>query len=453
MMPYEPGPYDIVLEAATVLTVNETNPVIEDGLIGVKGDRIALLAPRKSAPISVQSRRRIRLEGRVITPGFVNIHTHMILTMVRGVAEDMGFAPAYTPGVPHGHDVNPEQARALAQLGALEAMLFGSTLINDTYVHADVITGAMAELGLRVISCGRIHDADFSKVADGIWTHDPAIGDRTLQAALDLKSKWHGKENGRIGVQLAAHAPDTCSVRLLRQVAAASCAHQLRVNTHLAQSRSEVERIKQRDGKTPVELLEETGLLNDWLTAAHCLFLTPKDIVRAGHAGMTVAHIPKGNATGGTMAQTGPLRRAGARLGLGTDNMHADMIEVMRWGLAIGRIQEEKVSDFWQPRHVLRMATLSGAEAIGLDREIGSLAIGKKADLVILDFRRPHLTPCINPMGNLVHTAQGRDVEMVLVDGRIVVENGRATLVNEEEIRRKADRAAAELWEEARRGH
>jgi 5-methylthioadenosine/S-adenosylhomocysteine deaminase len=99
------------------------------------------------------------------------------------------------------------------------------------------------------------------------------------------------------------------------------------------------------------------------------------------------------------------------------------------------------------------MATLSGAEAIGLDREIGSLAIGKKADLVILDFRRPHLTPCINPMGNLVHTAQGRDVEMVLVDGRIVVENGRATLVNEEEIRRKADRAAAELWEEARRGH
>ena len=435
-----------------MLTMQEKNPLIDDAVIGIRANQIGFIAAAREAPSSIEAKRTIDLPGHVVIPGFVNIHTHTILTMVRGVAEDMGFAPAYTPGVPHGHDVNPEQARALAQLGALEAMLFGSTLINDTYVHADVITEAMAELGLRVISCGRIHDVDFSKVADGIWTHDPAIGDQTLQAALDLKSQWHGKENGRIGVQLAAHAPDTCSTRLLRQVAEASHEYQLRVNTHLAQSRIEVERVKQRDGRTPAELLEETGLLNGWLTAAHCLFLNREDIERAGRAGITVAHIPKGNATGGTMAKTGALRRAGARLGLGTDNMHADMIEVMRWGLAIGRIQEEKVSDFWQPHHVLRMATLSGAEAMGLEQEIGSLEVGKRADLVVLDFRRPHLTPCVNPLGNLIHTAQGRDVEMVIVDGRIVVEDGRATLVNEEEIRQKANQAAIDLWGEARKG-
>jgi 5-methylthioadenosine/S-adenosylhomocysteine deaminase len=99
------------------------------------------------------------------------------------------------------------------------------------------------------------------------------------------------------------------------------------------------------------------------------------------------------------------------------------------------------------------MATLSGAEAMGLEQEIGSLEVGKRADLVVFDFRRPHLTPCVNPLGNLIHTAQGRDVEMVIVDGRVVVEGGRATLVNEEEIRRKANQAAKKLWEGARKEH
>jgi 5-methylthioadenosine/S-adenosylhomocysteine deaminase len=132
--------------------------------------------------------------------------------------------------------------------------------------------------------------------------------------------------------------------------------------------------------------------------------------------------------------------------------MHADMIEVMRWALAIGRIQETKITDFWQPHHVLRMATLVGAEAMGLEKDIGSLEVGKKADLVVLDFRRPHLTPCLNPIGNLVHTAQGRDVELVIIDGQIVVEKGRPTLVNAEEICHRASKAASELWEKARLG-
>ena len=218
----------------------------------------------------------------------------------------------------------------------------------------------------------------------------------------------------------------------------------------LAQSRIEVERIREREGLSPAELLDDIGLLNDRLVAAHCLFLDEDDFERVGNARINVAHIPKGNATGGTAAPTSRLRRAGARIALATDNMHADMVEVMRWGLNIGRLQEGAVTDFWQPEDVFKMATAYGARALGLADDIGSLVEGKKADLVMFDFRRIHLTPATDVLGNLVHLGHGRDVEMVIVDGRVVVEDGRAALVDQEDIRLQADWAARQLWKRAR---
>jgi 5-methylthioadenosine/S-adenosylhomocysteine deaminase len=442
--------FDLLLTDLTIITVDAAMTVIKDGAIGIIGGRLAWIGPQASLPDGTTALRRLALPGRIATPGLVNVHTHAILTMVRGVAEDLGFAPAYTPGIPHGHDVTPDEAVALSRLGAVEALLFGSTLVNDTYVHADLTLPAMAGLGMRVFACGRIHDADFSLIGDGRWEYHTAIGERTLGDAIALADRWHGKLDGRIGVQLAAHAPDTCSDDLLRQIADASSRLNLRVNTHLVQSRKEVEQVKRRSGKTPPQLLEEVGLLNDRLLAAHCIYMDDDDIARCGRAGIHVAHIPKGNATGGTIAPTSRLRRAGARITLGSDNMHADLVEVMRWALSIGRIQEGKVDEFWQPEDVLRMATIDGARAMGLAGEIGSLEPGKRADIVVFDFRRPHLVPCVDPLGNLVHVGQGRDVEHVWVDGVQVVEQGRPLLADMEQIMADAQRASLGLWQRAK---
>lgn len=126
------------------------------------------------------------------------------------------------------------------------------------------------------------------------------------------------------------------------------------------------------------------------------------------------------------------------------------MVELPRWAIAIGRLQEGAVTDFWQPPYALHMATQAGANAMGLGTELGSLAVAKKADLVGFDFRRAHLTPCTHPLGNLVHTAHGRDVGFVVVDGRVVVEGGHATLVDEDAIRRAGAAAADALWRRAR---
>ena len=137
-------------------------------------------------------------------------------------------------------------------------------------------------------------------------------------------------------------------------------------------------------------------------------------------------------------------------MALATDNMHADMIEVMRWAVCMARVQAEKIDDAWQPADVLHMATLGGAQAMGMQDDIGTLTAGKKADMVAIDFRRPHLTPRTNVLGNLVHTAQGRDVDLVVVDGRVVVENARPTLVDADAIVASGQAAAAALWERAR---
>ena len=446
------SPADLLLTELTLITVDAQMTVIPDAALQVRDGRISWLGPQAELPPGPPPRRTLALPGRVACPGFVNVHTHAILSMVRGVAEDLGFAPAYTPGIPHGHDVTPEEAVALARLGTVEALMFGSTLINDTYVHADLTLPAMADLGGRVYSCGRIHDADFSLIGDGRWEHHTAIGERTLGEAMALAERFNGAFGGRAGVQLSAHAPDTCSDDFLREIAAASRSQGLRVNTHLAQSRSEVAQIQRRSNCTPAQLLEDVGLLNDHLIAAHGIHMDDDDINRCGRAGIHLAHVPKGNATGGTMARTSAFRRAGAHLALGSDNMHADLVEVMRWALCVGRLQEGSVTDFWQPADVLRMATIDGARAMGLDERIGSLEPGKQADIVVFDFRRPHLVPCENPLGNLVHVAQGRDVEHVFVDGEQVVDSGRPVRADLDTLLADASAASRALWQRARAG-
>ena len=178
--------------------------------------------------------------------------------------------------------------------------------------------------------------------------------------------------------------------------------------------------------------------------------MNESDIQRAGSAGMNLAHIPKGNATGGQVAPTRKMHRAGIALTLATDNMHADLIEVMRWALCMGRVQEDRIDDEWQPDDILEMATMGGARAMGLEAEIGTLEPGKKADLVVLNTDQAHWVPRINLLGNLMHVGQGQDVTHVMVDGRWVLERGRACLVDEEKIKFDAQRAAESLWARAR---
>ena len=434
--------FDLLLEGATLITGDVQQPLLRDASLGVLDGRIAWIGTQ--LPAGAQVGRRLSLQGHVVTPGFVNPHQHAILSLVRGVAADLGFAPSYTPGIPQGTQVNPEQARALARLGACEALMFGSTVLGDHFVHADISTAAMAETGLKLAPSWRIHDVDFARVSQGDWHFDAAIGDRLLRRAADLHGRWHG--HPRVYPQLAAHAVDTCSEDLLRQVAALSASLGMHVNTHLSQSRVEVDRVQARCGRTATQVLADCGLLNHRLMGGHGIYLTDGDIAMLAAARATVIHIPKCNATSGRLAPTPRLKAAGVNLALATDTQHADMVELPRWALMTARVQTGGVDAHWQPQHVFEMATLGGARALGLDGETGSITVGKCADLVVFDARRPHWVPQADPLGTLVHCGQGRDVRHVLVDGELVVEDGRPTRVDLDTVCAEAEAAARQLW-------
>jgi len=441
--------FDTAIIGAVLLTGDPSRPVIADGVLGFSGNRIAFVGERGALPSEIPATKIVEAEGRVVTPGLINVHTHAVLSLMRGIALDMGFAPAYTRGVPHGHDITEDEAVALARLGALEALTFGSTAMVDSYVHAHVTLPVMSELGLRVWSCTRFHDVDFTRVHEGVWTHEPSIGDDCIAATLALMKRHHGTNNGRTHVMLAPHAPDTCSDELLAKVADLARDTGLNVWTHLSQSRLENSVIAKRSGCTPTQLLERLGLLNDKLIAGHCIYLTDDDIARLAASGMTVAHIPKGNATGGSMAPTPKLKERGVRIALATDNLTQDMTEAMRWSLAVARLQIGSVSDQWQPRDAFAMATTAGAQVLGRSHELGRLVEGYLADCVVFDFRHAHLTPLIDPLGTLVHDGCGRDVEHVFVDGRQVLASGAPTFADARRIRADAQRAAEALWARA----
>jgi 5-methylthioadenosine/S-adenosylhomocysteine deaminase len=362
------------------------------------------------------------------------------------MTEDMGFAPAYTPGVPHAYDVREDEAVALARLGALEALKFGSTLINDMYIHARATLPAMAEIGGRISSAVWIHDVDFEGVHERRFNYDRAIGDRTLEEALRLYADQNGAFGGRVSVMLAPHAIDTCSRNFLAEVARVRDEAGGYVMTHLAQSRLEVEQVRARDQMTPAEVVDDAGLLDSRLIGTHCVVMTDSDIERVGRARMVVAHAPKINMTGGYLPMTSPLRRAGARVALGTDNMHADIVEVLRWALISGRLQEGAVTEFWDSTQVFHMATSGAANALGRDTDLGTIEVGKKADLVLFNMHRAHLTPGFDPVATLVHAGQGSDVHTVIVDGRVVIEDGHATMVDEDQIIHDAREAGRRLW-------
>jgi 5-methylthioadenosine/S-adenosylhomocysteine deaminase len=444
----EPAPADLLVEGCLLLSPG-AEP-LPSARIAVRGDRIAAIGPAEGPP--PPARRTIRAEGLVALPGLVNTHTHAVLCLMRGVAEDMGFAPAYTRGVPRAPMISPGEAVALARLGALEALRLGSTLICDTYVHARHTIPAMAELGLRVAGCTLLHDVDFAGMPDGRWDYDAAIGERALAEAVEIAETLHGSAEGRVTATIAPHAPDTCSTAFLGRVAREAERLGLRTAIHLAQSPIEVERVRARDGCTPVELVDAVGLLDGRLTAAHGICMSAEDRARAGRAGIHLAHVPKGNAGGGMMAPTQALRAAGVNLALATDNLLADMIEAMRWALCIGRLQTGRVEPDWQPAEVFAMATAGGAAAMGMEGEIGVLAPGAKADIVLLDATGPQFVPMLDPLGVLVHCAQGAGVVHVLVDGRPMIAEGRHAFADEAAIRADAQRAAEALWARAR-GH
>lgn len=434
----------LIIRDVMIVTMDPERRVIQKGALAVREDRICAVGDTEEILRAHPDITDIRSRpGRVVYPGLINIHTHAALSLIRGVAEDLGTAPAYTPSVPQGGQLSAHEAGVMAMLGAAEALRFGSTLIADNYLYSSESAAAFSALGIRAVVSERLHDISFDGLPHGRYQEDPALGEALLQKNVDLIQRWDGR--GRIRCCLGPHAPDTCTPAYLGRIADLAAQLGVGTATHLAQSRREVERLQQRYGRTGTQYFEDCGLLGPGMVAAHGVYLTKEDIALLAKRGVTIAHAAEGNAKGGMAAPVMALRSAGVNVGIATDNGSADMLEAMRMALCAARMREGScVSP--QPMEILEMATINGARALGMEQELGSLEAGKKADFIVVDYRKPHLCPCINAVGNLLHTALGSDIETVVVDGETVVDGGQLLTVDTAALLREAQEIAQRRW-------
>lgn len=435
---------DLLIRDALILTLDADDRIIANGTVAVSGDRIVSIGHADDSRVRWLPGRTLDARGNILMPGLVNTHNHSPLMIVRGMVEDRGFAPAYLQGVPQGDALGYEEALALARLGVYEAVASGATTIVDFYRHPGALAEAAAEIGVRAVLCGRIMDTTSARLAAGRTRHDPAVGAAMLAESLDLIARWSGGADGRLRCDLAPHAPDTCGPETLARVAAEADRLGCLVHTHLCQSRREVDHVRDRDGRSPVQTLAAAGLLHDRLIAAHCIHMTAADVREAGAAGIAVAHSPVGNLASGRIAPILDLAAAGARITLCTDTKSGDMFEAMRAAIASARVRGAE----YEPKalDVLRWATTGGASVLRLGDRIGCIEPGRKADLILLDRSHPNLSPMIDGVGIVVHSGRGSNLDTVIVDGRILIEGGRPVAFDGDGIVAEAQAVAERLW-------
>lgn len=437
---------DILIRNALVLTLDDEQNIYARGSIAVTGNRIVGLGCTDKLDQKFEAREVVEASDKIAMPGFINSHNHTPLMIVRGMIEDLNFAPAYTKSLPKVHALSHDQTLALSRLGALEMLRSGCTTVVDFYRHPQALRDAANTVGLRGVVGGRIHDADMGELANGSHQHKAAIGEATLKETADLISSNESPQYSRIRCDFGPHAADTCSQWLLEEVAGLVAKHGGNVHTHLAQSRMEVQHVINRDGMKPHQLFEQVGLLNNKLISAHCVFLDDQDIEDVGRAGMSVAHAPHQNARVGNIAPILKLQEAGANITICTDTRSADMFEGMRLALVSARILDKGKKP--KAPEVLSWITRNPAKALQLDGVNGCLRVGDKADFILLDRYAPNIVPFIDGVGILVHSGQSLNVSSVYIDGILRLQNGQPVGVDARQIAKDAQEVATYLWRE-----
>ncbi|HEY2028888.1 MAG TPA: amidohydrolase family protein [Myxococcales bacterium] len=309
---------------------------------------------------------------------------------------------------------------------------------------ADVFAAFVERIGIRSLMGVMTHDVEVDGLRHDRYRYDPALRQAQLRRAVEFAEEWHGKADGRISAIMAPNMTISSSPELLRESRAAADRLGLRLSMHLGWGRGEVDATRRLHGVTPFEYARANGLLAPDVVAAHCYVIEDSDIALLAETRAAVAHCPLINSLRGHIAPVGEFRRRGIAVGLGSDSLFADYFELVRAAVLMARVKEESAVTM-PAAEALELATLGGARALGFEREIGSIEIGKRADLVVVDFQAFGLT--LDPIQNLVYHAHATNVETVLVDGRIVVDDGRLVHADAPALIDGAADAATAAWE------
>ena len=436
---------ETIIGNATIVTGDPARTVLYDSALAVRGSEIVALGPTEPVVSQFRDAEVINGRGKAIFPGLVNCHTHLLATADRGILEDFGFPTTLRFPTTTRSLLTTEERQVIATLGALEAIRSGTTALLEIADNVGEFAQTLADTGLRLVIADNINDINPVRLREGFYEFEDDRRAGGIQRSADLVSRWHNYDNGRVTCFLAPHAPETCSPEMLRDVRSLAESKEVGYTIHLSQSRIEIEAVMRTRGVDPTHYLFANDFLGPRLVAAHCRYVTPSEIALLGHSGVGISNNAAIAARRGAAAPVRELQAAGCPIGMGSDNMAEDMVEVMRAGLFQERVRRnDEMSP--QPEEVLEWATSGGAAILGLSDKTGTLSVGNKADLFVVDTFKPHLVPTLRIVSGFVHNGQPADISSVMVSGNWLLRDGRALTIDEEDILRRAERIGHDVW-------
>ncbi len=407
--------------------------VIENGVLAISGNSIQEIYSANDLIGDIKADRTINADGKVIIPGLINAHSHIAMTLFRGLVEDLVLQKWLEKVWGYEFSVLDEDSvRAGSKLAFAEMIRGGVTCVHDMYWHYMAVIDLAEEIGFRLISgppITALGDPDF----------DEMIG--TARSVLEQI-----KDYDYVHSIVQAQSTYTTTPEMMQKVYEFKGEYGVPFTTHASENQGEIEVVREQFGKTPIELLESYKLLDSGTILAHCVKLGDHEIDMLTESGTNVVHCPESNLKlGSGIARIADMIAAGVNVCIGTDgatsNNDLDLLgEVQTAALLQKGINENP--ELLTTMQAMEMATINGAKAYGLDENLGSLEPGKRADLAIIDFDKSHLTPCHDIYSHLVYAVNKADVDTVLIDGQIHMEDSELTIIDEAEIKAEVNAIA-----------
>lgn len=427
---------DILIKNGLVLTMDRQRRILKNTSVSVTDGKITEIREG----ITGDADFVIDAKNKIIMPGLINTHTHLPMTLFRGVADDLPLEKWLNDEIwPIEEQLEAKHVYAGSLLGCLEMIQSGTTCFNDMYFFMGEVARSISESGIRgFVSLAMFDFGNLDKMAGML-----------KQGEENIKKYSEGRVRAFIG----PHAPYTCSEELLLKAKELSDRHGTRIHIHIAESEKEVNDSKEQKGAPPFEYLDRIGFLGENVLSVHSVWASKKEVDIIKKRGVKVIHNPVSNmkmASG--VAPIPEYTKKGICVSLGTDgaasNNTLDMLEEMKICALLHKISSMDPS-IVPAYDVLEFATINGAKALGMEKEIGSIEVGKKADIILINLKRANLTPLTNPISHIVYASKGSDVDTVIVDGKVLMENRELRTLDLEEVLKFAKEEAGKLFSKA----
>ncbi len=438
----------ILIKGGTIVTMDERSSIVHGDLL-IRDGRIAEIANR----IEVGASETIDAADCAVLPGFVQTHIHLCQTLFRGSADDLSLIDWLKKRVWPMEAAHTESSiRASARLGVAEMIKGGTTcaLTMETVRHTDAVLQVVEESGFRATVGKCMMDQ-----GEGVPAELNEDTKQSIRESVELIEKWHGRGGGRVRCCFAPRFAISCTLELLSEVSELAKQHQVIIHTHASENKKECEIVEAETGRRNVAYLDSLGISGPHVVLAHCVHLDTEEMEILALTKTNVAHCPSSNLKlGSGLARVAEMLSRGIPVSLGADgaacNNRLDMFTEMRTAALLQKLAHgpEVLPAAW----VLRLATIDGARALGLEKEIGSLETGKRADVIVVRLDQLHSSPQRDVVSSLVYSAVPSDVRTTIIDGQLLMRDGELLTLDEASVLAEANREANALVERARVG-